>query len=337
MLPRNTTTFTDTAAIPHLPNYYVVIAVDTAKNVSASAAYPGYLTDTIPPAAPIAVAGTIDSNGVVYLHWAAGKEPDLKGYKVYYAYNPKNEFSQVTHTTLTDTSFTDTISQKSLNRRIWYKVVAVDRSNNHSAYSAPAALKKVVVVPPSAPVAGAIVIKRHSVTIEWIESRSEGAAGYEIFRKQAADWTPIARLHQDWSVHSLHFTDTSIAANTDYYYAAETIDSTGSRSGRSFAVHVRSNAADSLSSLTSLQAKLDSRQHHVRLSWQYKDTGDYFFVVYRSVNNGTLDAWQSFDKTTQSGEDAQVSSGAYSYAIKVVHRDRAAASAISKPIQVLIQ
>jgi hypothetical protein len=171
-----------------------------------------------------------------------------------------------------------------------------------------------------------------------MESRSEGAAGYEIFRSTTASpWTLIGRLHQDWSTHSLHFTDSSIATNTDYYYTAETIDSTGSRSARSMAIHVRSNAADSLPLPNSFQARQNSKQHAVRLSWQYKDTGDYFFVVYRSANNGSLDAWQSFDKTTQSGEDDTVASGAYSYAIKVVHRDRIASSALSKPIQVVIQ
>jgi uncharacterized protein len=341
LLPKTSSSFTDSAALPQLPNYYVVIAVDTAKNVAASSAYPGYLTDTIPPAAPVRIAGSIDSAGIVHLHWAANREADLKGYKVYFAYGPRDQFAQLTTHALTDTTFTDTISMKSLNRRVWYEVVAVDNTNNHSAYSAPVAIKKLVVIPPTAPVAGAITTKGHSVSIEWIESRSEGAAGYEIFRTSTTPgnpvWTSIGRLHQDWSTHSLHFTDSSIATNTDYYYTAETLDSNGSRSARSFQVHVRSNVTDSLPLLNSLQAKLDSKQQHVRLSWQYKDTGDYFFVIYRSVNNGSLDAWQSFDKTSQSGEDDQVASGAYSYAIKVVHRDRTATSALSKPIQVVIQ
>lgn len=355
ILPKGATSFTDSSALPQLPNYYVVIAVDTARNVAASSAYPGYLTDTIPPAAPVRIAGVIDSFGVVRLHWAANREPDLKGYKVYYAYGPKDQFAQLTTRPLTDTSFTDTISMKSLNRRIWYEVVAVDNTNNHSAYSAPVAVKKLVVIPPSAPVAGAIDIKGRNVSIEWIESRSEGAAGYEIFRSttlpgQATSGAqrtaaqpasiprmPVGHLHQNWSTHSLHFTDSLIALNTDYYYTAETIDSTGARSTRSLPVHVRSNAADSLPLLNSLQATLDNKPHHVRLSWQYKDTGDYFFVVYRSVNNGSLDAWQSFDKTARGGEDEPAGSGAYSYAIKVVHRDRAAASGLSKPIQIVIQ
>jgi fibronectin type 3 domain-containing protein len=311
------------------------------------------------------VAGVIDSAGVVTLHWAANREPDLKGYKVYFAYGPKDQFAQLTTHALTDTTFTDTISMKSLNRRVWYEVVAVDKTNNHSAYSSPVAVKKLVVIPPSAPVAGAISTNGRRVSIEWIESRSEGAAGYEIFRRTTAPaqpapvgtgrpaapgqpgaaaasatapaWTPIARLPQDFRVRSLHFTDSTIIANTDYYYTAETIDSTGARSARSYPVHVRSNVVDSLSLLNSFQAKQNGRQHAVRLSWQYKDTGDYFFVVYRRVDNGSLDAWQSFDKTTQTGEDNTVAGGAYTYAIKVVHRDRTATSVLSKPIQVVIQ
>jgi fibronectin type 3 domain-containing protein len=335
LLPKNTRSFVDSAAVPHLPNYYVVIAVDTARNLSASPAYPGYLTDTTAPAAPLAVTGTVDSFGVVQLAWAAGKEADLKGYKVYFGYSPSDEFSQVTKELLTDNRFIDTISMKSLNRSVYYKVVAVDKSNNHSAYSLPAAVKKTVVVPPSAPVAGTVAVKRKSVAIEWIESRSEGAAGYEIFRKGGGkDWASVARLKQDWKTSSLHYTDTAIAANTDYYYTAQTIDSTGVRSERSFAVHARANVQDSLPALGSLQAKWDARTHHVALSWQYKDTGDYFFVVYRSVGGGSLDAWHSYEKATLAGVDDEVKSGAYAYAIRVVHRDKNTGSRIGKPVRV---
>ena len=340
MLSGSSRHYTDSTALPHLPNYYVVIAVDTAKNVAASAAFAGYLTDSLPPAAPGSLTGTIDSTGIVHLQWAANRESDLKGYKVYYAYGPKDQFSQVTSGKLTDTCFTDTISQRSLNRKIWYKVVAFDNSNNHSLYSAPAALNKKIVIPPSAPVAGAIVVKGNRVTIEWIESRSEGAAGYDILRKGPgtdSNWRRIARQAEDRSRPSFSFADTSIVANTDYYYAAETIDSTGCRSARSFAVHVRSNAVESVPSPGNLQATLDNKRHRVQLSWQYKDEGDYFFVVYRSVNNGTLDAWNSFDKNTLSGEDAQVASGTYRYAIKIVYRDRPASSPVSKPVQLLVQ
>jgi uncharacterized protein len=360
MLPPGSRRFTDSAALPHLPNYYVIVAVDTAKNVAVSSAYAGYLTDTIPPAAPVALGGGIDSGGVVHLHWAANKESDLKGYKVYYGYGQKDQFSQVSSGRMTDTSFTDTISQRSLNRRIWYRVVAFDNSNNHSRYSAPVALNKIVVIPPSAPVAGAIVVDGRGVSMEWVESRSEGAVGYEVLRRtrgaalvagsaaesgtggsaaSAADtgWHVIARLPQDWGRRSLLFADSGIADNTDYYFAARTIDSGGSRSVLSYPVHVRRNAVDTAVSPVGLSAALDGTRRHIRLSWKCKEEGDYFFVVYRSVNNGALTAWHSFEKGMLSGEDDRVASGTYSYAIKIVHRDREASSTISKPVQLLVQ
>lgn len=336
MLDKNVRVFVDSAAVPHLPNYYVVVAVDTAKNVAASGAFPGYLTDTIAPAAPVGVAGSIDSNGVVRLHWPAGREADLKGYKVYFAYGAADQFEQLTHTVLTDTVFTDTISTKSLNRRVWYSVVAVDSTNNHSAYSVPLALKKVNVVPPSAPVAGTVSVDGRRVSIEWIESRSEGAAGYEVARQRGdGGYVPVRRLAQDWEKRSLVFADT-VAANTDYHYMARTIDSTGVKSDWSVAVHVVRHAADSLAGPVGLAAKVDGRSHRVRLSWKYADTGDYFFIVYRSINNSGLVAWQSFDKAALAGEDDAAGSGTYDYAIKVVHRDRSAASALSKPIHITI-
>jgi hypothetical protein len=336
MLPKAVHSFVDSSAIPHQPNYYVVVAVDTSKNLAASAAFPGYLTDTMPPAAPVGLGGSIDSMGVVRLHWAVGHEPDLKGYKVYFAYGEKDQFEQLTHEAIADTVFTDTISTKSLNRRVWYRVVAVDSTNNHSAYSAPLMVKKVKVVPPSAPVAGAVSVDGRRVSVEWIESRSEGAKSYEVARQRGnGQYLTVARLAQDWRKQSLTFTDT-VTTNTEYHYIARTIDSTGVKSDWSVAVHVVRHAVDSLAAPTGFQAKTDGRQHRVRLSWKYTDTGDYFFVVYRAVNNGELVAWQSFDKMAAAGEDDGAASGAYDYAIRVVHRDRSATSALSKPIHITI-
>ena len=336
MLDKNIKSFTDTAALPHLPNYYVVVAVDTARNLSASSAYAGYLTDTIPPKAPIRLAGNIDSNGVVHLHWAANKEPDLKGYKVYYAYNPQYEFSQLTEEPITDTSFTDTISTKSLNRNIYYELVAVDKSNNHSTYSSPTQLKKPVVVPPSAPVATHISVKKTRVDIDWIESRSEGAAGYEIYRMDPGhEWKTIAKLNQQWHASSVHFTDTTISPNTDYYYSAETIDgSSGLHSTRSFVVHARSKVSNTLPAPDDMKTVFDAKQNAIKLNWKYTDDGDYYFIVYRAFNNGPLTAWHSFDKKERSGTDNEIKKGTYQYAIKIVYRNKPVESALSKTTSV---
>jgi hypothetical protein len=326
MLDSNATSFIDTAAAGHAGNFYVVLAVDTAHNVAASAPVWGHLIDSVAPAAPLGVHGTIDSTGVVRLAWTANAEPDLLGYQVYFSYDSGYRFSQATKKVIANNSFVDTLAMNFLNRKIYYKVVAMDRNDNRSPFSAAAELRKPVLIPPSPPVAGTIAVKDRTADIEWLQSRGEGVSGYAIYRKGPDSvWVRLGDLQQDRIKPSVHFRD-SIAYNTDYYYAAETLDSSGLHSARSFAVHVRSHGADSVDAPQAFRAQWDAPKHAVGLSWNYTATGDYFIVVYRSVNGGALQAWHSFDRGIQKGMDTDVKKGSYRYALGVVHRDRNAAS-----------
>jgi hypothetical protein len=336
MLDRHVITFTDTAAVEHEGNFYVVIAVDTARNVSASVPAYAYLVDSVAPAAPVGLTGQVDSGGIVRLRWTANQEPDLLGYQVYFSYDSNYRFSQVTKRVITDAFFTDTIAMNALDRKVYYKVVALDRNDNHSAFSPAAELRKPVLIPPTAPVAGKIAVSGMQVNIEWVESRGQGVAGYSIYRKGAdSQWVRMGMLTQDWGQQSVHFVD-SIQYNADYYYAAETFDSSGLHSARSFAVHVRSRGADTVGAPTGLQAQWDEARHSVALSWSYLGTGDYFFVVYRGVAGGAMQAWHSFEKGVSAGRDAAVKKGSYRYAIAVVRRDRQGASAQGPAVQVNI-
>ncbi len=336
MLDRHVTTFIDTAAVDHAGNFYVVIAVDTARNVSASAPSYGYLLDSVAPAAPVDLTGTVDSSGVVRLKWTANREPDLLGYQVYFSYDSNYRFSQVTKRVISDSFFVDTIAMNALDRKVYYKIVALDKNDNHSAFSAAAELHKPVLIPPTAPVAGKIAVSGKQVDIEWVQSRSEGVLGYAIYRKGADSlWVRAGTLSQDWGRQSVHFVD-SIHYNADYYYAAEAYDSSGLHSARSFAVHVRSHSADTVDAPTGLQAQWDQARHSVALSWSYLGAGDYFFVVYRSVAGGAMQAWHSFEKGVSTGRDADVKKGSYRYAIVVVRRDGPGSSAQGPAVQVWI-
>lgn len=337
LLGKNTFRFIDTSAIPHGPNYYAVLAVDTAGNVSASTPRVGYLEDTVAPAAPTGVRGYIDSSGVVHLHWHPGPEPDLGGYKVYYAYNPGQSYSQITHMAITDTSFTDTISMTTLYRRVYYEVVAVDFDDNHSPYSAAAVLSKPYVIAPAAPVAGTVYGDAGGAHIQWFESRSPGAKGYTVYRSRKAEgWQPVDTLAQDWTREDILYTDTTISPNTDYYYAAATLDSTGVSSPRSFTVRVRYSRATTLPSPDGLRAVWDSSRYAVKLEWNYQAAGDYFFVVYRSVGTAPLAPLHSSGGKSRSWSDQGVSRGVYQYAIQVVSRDHGARSEMSAPVTVRV-
>jgi uncharacterized protein len=338
LLEKGVTTFTDTAALAHASNFYVVIAVDTAGNATVSAPAMAFLKDTVAPHTPVGVTGTIDSSGIVHLHWSSNREDDLDGYQVYSSYNADGRYSQITKGILTDTSFTDSVATRSLDRRVYYRLVALDRNFNHSPMSATAVLRKVVVVPPSAPLAGQVSEDARGIHIEWIESRSEGAMGYQVYRKEAGkDWQPLQTLSQDWSAPSVRFTDSAIRPNTDYFYAAETIDSTGVHSIRSLAVRANDHERSAPAPVSKVQASFDQKTKTIQISWQPQGTpqaSDYFFVVYRAVNDGPLNTWQSFDKTARSCRDNGDAKMTYRYAVQVVCRNPDGVSPLSTPVTV---
>lgn len=336
MLDKRATSFIDTAAAGHAGNFYVLLAVDTAHNAAASAPVYGYLIDSIAPAAPLDVHGTIDSTGIVHLAWTANTEPDLLGYQVYFSYDSTHRFSQATKTVIPGNAFADTLAMNFLNRTIYYKVVAMDRNDNRSSFSAAAELRKPVLIPPPPPVAGTVDVNGRTVDIEWLQSRGEGVTGYAIYRRGPdSTWKKIGELQEDRTNPSVHFRDT-ITYNTDYYYSAETLDTSGLHSVRSFAVHVRSHGTDSIDVPHSFRAQWDAAKHAVALSWNYSARGNYFFVVYRAVNGGPLQPWHSFEQDRSGGMDTDVKKGSYRYAISAVHRDGNASSAPSSPVQLEI-
>jgi hypothetical protein len=99
--------FTDVAALMLDRNYYYVNAIDTAGNTSSSRIAYGLIEDTIPPAPPVALEGSIDSNGIVTINWEKNSELDIQGYKVFFANADYHEFSLKTGRTIPQNTFNE--------------------------------------------------------------------------------------------------------------------------------------------------------------------------------------------------------------------------------------
>src|SRR5690606_38657836 len=121
---------------------------------------------------PTGLTGKIDTNGIVTLRWAMGREPDLMGYRVFMANAPDHEFTNLSPAPFADTTWTDTITLKTLTKRICYKVVAVDRNFNHSAMSAMLTLTKPDIIPPVAPVFSGYSVTDGTVMLKFVPSSS---------------------------------------------------------------------------------------------------------------------------------------------------------------------
>jgi hypothetical protein len=140
--------------------------------------------DTTAPNIPTGLKGRIDSNGLVYLSWYPNNDEDMEGYKVYYSHSPEHQFMQLTLLPTVNTHFVDSITLKTLTKKIYYRVVAVDKNNNHSDYSGILELKKPDIIPPTPPAIKNVTVLPNKAEIEFVATASTDAVAYIILRKE---------------------------------------------------------------------------------------------------------------------------------------------------------
>ena len=323
LLPATASEFTDNNAYTHGGSYYIVVAVDTANNISSSSPGMGLVPDNTAPAAPVGLKGRIDKSGLVYLSWNANKEEDVKGYKIYFANAADHIFTQLTTEPDTLSSFVDSITLKTLTKNIWYKVVAVDYNNNHSDFSQAAKLRKPDIVPPTAPIATNVVVDAKNVEMDWIQSSSEDAVLYAVYRQQENNTKIITGMFKhNPSAKSFHFTDTTAKPNITYTYTAETIDEDSLHSPASVPVITKIHAIPERPSITTLKAEYNAKTKMVTLTWQYTDKADYFFIIYKAQGIEPLQQLQSLNKDVKQFNDLNTIAGKnYRYIIKAMYKD----------------
>lgn len=321
LLP-SATEYTDNNAYTHGGSFYIVVAVDTANNISSSTPAMGLVPDNTPPAIPAGLKGRIEKNGLVYLSWDANKEEDVKGYKVYFANAPDHVFTQLTTEPDSLNSFVDSITLKTLTKNIWYKIAAVDDNNNHSEFSAPVKLKKPDIVPPAPPVATNVFINAKSAEMDWIQSSSDDAVSYIVYRKQDNNKLVMAKFKHNPSAQNFHFTDTTVKPNLAYVFTAETIDEDSLHSAESIPVNVKIHKVMERPAINTLKAVYDNKLKMVTLNWQYTDKPDYFFILYRAEGNEAFQTLRSLNKDIMQFNDLKIVPGkTYRYAIRAIYKD----------------
>lgn len=164
-------------------NYFTISAVDKEGVKSESLPVMVQPVDSIPPAIPTNLAGTIDTTGIVKLRWLNNKDIDLAGYRIFRSHNPKTEFTEVTSETWSINEYSDTVQVKNLNQKIYYKIKAEDQRFNQSKFSPTLTLLIPDATPPSPPVIGSYKISDDGIKIHWIKSSSEDVATHQLYRK----------------------------------------------------------------------------------------------------------------------------------------------------------
>lgn len=337
LLPASARTFINEKPVPYLGKYYVIAVVDTAGNVAYSTPITALIDDKVAPAAPKNLATKVDTNGIVTLRWPASKEPDVLGYKVYRSYQRDGEYyAQRTTGILADSMFTDTLPSRTLTKSAYYKLVAVDLSNNHSVFSEPVMVPIPDKVAPATPIIKSLTVDNRGIRLELIPSLSADVAEHTLYRREPGqDWKPLTKLSGN-STSTISYVDTTVAHQQTYEYSLIARDQNRRPSDRSFVVSGQyvNLTKFRIEPPTSLKAIYDPQLKGIRIEWKANPpVGNHRFILYRGLNNEAPTMYRSVAQATFFTDLNLPQSGTYTYAVQLVLADRK--SVPSTPVQAI--
>ena len=296
--------------------YYVIQA--NGKNGEAIISFPVLvqLIDSIPPSAPVKLTAKTDTSGKVLLIWKANQEEDMYGYRIYRANASNEEFSQITASPVRDTFFVDRIILKTLTKKVYYKLMAIDQRQNHSELSEAFEIKRPDIVPPASPVLQSINSSSKGICVEWIPSNSSDVVSQQVLRKLPEEkaWAKISNLtNLDSS-----FCDTTITKGLLYQYTIQAVDDANLHSPITQLLSAKGQKAD-LGLM--LIAKADRSNSGIILSWKGFN-GNGKITIYRAEEASPLLTYATVDSKTSPFLDKKVKPAtSYSYMIKFVGDD----------------
>jgi uncharacterized protein len=258
------------------------------------------MEDITPPAVPTKLSGSMTKNGVAQLKWSANAEKDLKGYRVFKSNKPTDEFVEITRSILSDPSYSDTINTNVLNKKVYYKVVAVDKSFNVSEYTPYLVMTKPDVVAPAPPLFTKTEIVDGKINLEWENSVSDDVARYVLLRRSKLDTTSVKILEWQASDNRKKMEDNSVVSGQLYRYtlsAFDSADNKGSTVSRDIFYETGIRNA-----VTALKATADRESKVITLQWQNGSKADRVFV-YRKKNDEPFILYQSLEGNVESFKD----------------------------------
>lgn len=308
---------------PMQTNYYRVIARGLDGSQFPSPIYFVPLVDSIPPAPPTGVTGTIDEYGNVTLSWKRNSESDIYGYRIYKGNLESDELSQVTSAPVVDSLYNDNINLNTLNEAVYYQVMAIDINQNHSSLSS---LVKIVLpdkIKPEPPVFLPVRSDEKGVNLSWLKSSSEDVVQYDVYRKvpESKEWQRIkvisvANAEND-SVYT--FTDDNIRAGKGNQYTVTAIDDAGLESDPAASISAGRIDNQLRTAVEWNEPQIDRSKNQAILSWQYDQSDVQLFRVYKRRDNEPEVLYRSISSGQNKFIDIQLRPGTeYKYRIMAV-------------------
>jgi fibronectin type 3 domain-containing protein len=307
LLTADKRTFTDTS--PQRTNYYKVIAITPKGRELASPVYLVQLVDSIPPLPPKGLQAKVDEYGNISLQWQPNTEADIYGYRIYRAHYKSEEFFQVTSEPVIKPNLADKIDLKTLTKKIYYKVMAIDKSQNHSALSEIIEVKLPDKVKPVSPVMMPVKSTDEGIELHWQPSSSEDVVRYEVYRQPAGEkqWMRVFTIQAKGdSVY--RYSDTNLLSNR-YNYTVVAVDDSGLESEPAQAV-VGSRIDRKLKPAVKFSEPVINRENkEVILTWTYELPAVKSYMIFKSIGDEQPVLYKTIPATSKQFTDKPLVAG----------------------------
>jgi uncharacterized protein len=306
-------------SIPTLSSstYLVVKAVtENGEEITRSFPYFCHVEDNNPPAAPVGLTGNVNEQGQATISWSQNKEPDLLGYRLFSSNSMENEFSELTQYILSSPVFFDSLNLATLNKKVYYRVVAVDQNYNVSGYSDAISIAIPDTIPPAAPVFVKNLVTTKNIELAWKSSPSNDVVKYTLSRISIKDSSKT--ILSEWSKEKApnHYLDNSAEKGTDYIYQITAFDGAANGSSDQSQRIMLSNTPPQ--AVTEFSATIDRESKTILLKWHYSEPIKRC-LIYRRRNSEQLSLYQSLAADAEEFLDnLTVPNNTYSYKIQLI-------------------
>jgi fibronectin type 3 domain-containing protein len=237
-------------------------------------------------------------------------------YRVFKSNNLKEEFIEITPAVLRDSSFVDLVNTRVLDRKIYYKVIAVDNNFNTSEYSQDLALARPDIISPVPPVFKRAEMKDGKLILEWDNSLSDDVAKLQLIRIEKED--RVSRLIISWGPSAIDstYTEQALTLGKTYQYKLAVTDSAGNSSEVLsqevlFETGIRP-------AVTGIQANVDRDKKLITLNWK-NGSPAIKCLIYRKKNDGAMMLYKTLEGNIESFVDNALSiNSIYSYQVQLV-------------------
>ncbi len=275
---------------PLLTGYYRIQAYNSDGGGPYCIPKMKQLIDSIPPSIPLGLKAVVDTTGRVKLTWTKNTDADIFGYRVYRGNSRHEEFSQLTNKAIKQAFFYDHIALKTLTKKVFYKIVAVDQRQNQSGFSEIFEMERPDIVPPASPFIKKIISEDNGLDIKWIRSSSDDVDKQLLYRniKGKKDWSLIKNISAD----STHFFDQTVEPDMTYRYLLLAVDKAGNESKPTTPVAGKFNGRNRDNLWILPKVKRRNKTKETLLQWETPNFKVNRYMIYYKNKDGL---WRLLD------------------------------------------